>query len=159
MIDEALENKYGSRYSNKYLTSLYNRGVHAKLYETMSFHRTKKYYSIFFVAGTALGLASIKMGIPQTVIGQIFYIGPNAAGVLGLLYDAFGNKYNADVNYNKEVKVENIYPYRAGKTVYSYSYIGDDNASLTYRKTSKDSDFDNNVELLHQGISNYLEYN
>ena len=97
------------------------------------------------------------MGVPQSVVAWIFYTTSSATGVISIINDVTGNKYYANVNYNKEVKVESVYPYRAGKTVYSYAYVGDKRAALVYRKTRKNYDLDgqNKISFLIKSKGKY----
>ncbi|MBN2898877.1 MAG: hypothetical protein JXO44_08885 [Clostridia bacterium] len=154
-IDDALEEEYGAPYSNKLIAGKSKDGVYAKLYESKSFYRTKK-TSWIINAGTTIGIAAILLGVPQSTIAWIFYTASTGTGVVSIINDVTGNKYIANVNYNKEVEINDVYPYRAGKTVYSYAYVGDKRAALEYRKTTQNSDFSDNIGLLDIGIRNYL---
>lgn len=156
-IGEALEEDYGSEYSNKLLGGKTEHGIYAKLYESKSFYMKKK-ISWFFGSGTLVGIVAIFWGLPQSTIAWICYCTATGTGLLSIANDITSNKYIANINYNKRVKIDSVYPYRAGKTIYTYAYVGDRNAALVYRKVRENHDFDDNGLLLSTGIENYLDY-
>jgi hypothetical protein len=155
-IGEALEDKYGSEYSNRLIGGRTEQGIYAKLYESKSFYMNKS-FNYFAASGTAVGLVALFWGMPQNTIAWICYCYTTGTGVLAVFNDVTGNKYTANVNYNKRVKINSTYPYRAGKTIYSYALVADKAAHLDYRKVRKNFDFDDNILLLSTGIENYLD--
>ncbi len=158
-IGKELEDEFGNEHTNKYLASKTYNGYTGYLYQGMSFYMTKK-ISWLLIAGSTVGLVMGIMSLPASTVMAIFFTTfSSATGVYSIVSDITSNKYEANVNYMKTVKVKDMYPYRAGKTVYNYAYVGDKAAALTFRKVSEHFDFDNNTGLIETGIKNYIEFN
>lgn len=158
-IDNALSECYGYPYSERSLDSLTQNGYTAYLTESMHFERYK-HYSWFIDAYTTITAVSGWMGITQATVMQIFYtIFNTAISAYSIANDVTGNKYVANVHYNKMVRVFSIYPYRAGKTIPGYAYVGDRDASYEQKGSIReDNDFNENRTLMETGINNYINY-
>ncbi|HHV27606.1 MAG TPA: hypothetical protein GXX63_10480 [Tissierellia bacterium] len=158
LIRGGLVDKYGEPYRNKYLESLTERGLTAKLYESKNFE-IYRHHDWLVYAGTTAGAIAALISIPMSAVAAVLTLVSLGSGVYGVVEDIMVREFVANVHYNKTVNVGNSYPYRAGKTEKNRAIVGDKDIVILHKDTIADHDYNDNYSLLKKGIDNYIKFN
>lgn len=149
--------KYGEPYRQKYSSSLVYKGHKAELYKSKTFQiYPETIASKLFTAGTLIGVVAAFFSVPESTILIICSVVSNSLGLLALAFDYKPKIMVADINYGKEIKVHNYWPYRSDKTNYGKVLIGDRTGAYVYRKTWENSDYEYDDDLMRKAVDNYL---
>lgn len=141
-------------YTNYLRASKTQNGVTAKLYHTLNYN-IKDHSNRFYAIESAVSAFLAFTGLPTSKILRIVSFALAADGVYKSIKDVTVQKFEVYAYEDKEVVINNIQPYRAGKTVKWMAVTGDLGAALTLQYENKDNDFDNNTGLLDTGLRNY----
>lgn len=158
-VNHSLAQVYGAQFTNKYLTGTYKDGVAATLNQHMTFGASRN-SSFLFNALAAIGIVATAVGTPVSGLLGIASWTSAAAGAYTLDFKSEFVTYNAKVYLQKEVKVDNVYPYRSfydrGLTAVTgtQGYASLSSVNSTY----KSNDYDSNSSILNTGIEYYLKY-
>ena len=144
-------------YYNYLRQTKYYRGVYGYLYHTNSYSISQQSWVTVFAGDMLSTIASALF----TGVGSI-------RDVIMFFIDSYGNyrasrngsvgKYDVYQHGNKDVKVGNMYPYRAGRTRAWEGIVGDYGEVLNDRYTSYDYDYFDNNALLTTGIDYYFAF-
>ncbi|BFT66676.1 hypothetical protein [Parvimonas parva] len=152
-----LVEEYGTPYRQKYLSSLIYKGHKAELFQNKTFQiYPETTESKLFAAGTLIGVVASFLSVPESVILIICSVVSNALGLWALAFGYKPKVMTADVNYGKEIKVYNYWPYRSDKINHGRVLIGDRNGAYVYRNTWKNNDYEYDENLMKKAIDNYL---
>lgn len=161
-IHYSLAAEFGSAYTSKLLTSKKEQGYTGYLYQHMTFGATpsetaRKAFDVL----TAIGIIATWASTPVSGLIGLAAWTSSAAGYYVLMQPAEFKQWLARVYYQKEVKVEKIYPYRVFKDIKVTAVTGSKGyAALGTPVTEfKSSDYDKNADIISTGITNYIRMN
>lgn len=141
-------------YTNYLRASKTQNGVTAKLYHTLSYSVRDYDYS-FVVAKTALSVLLTLTGLPNDKLIRIVTLALSADGIYQTVKDITIGKFDVFAYENKNVIINDVQPYWAGRTVKWTAVTGDIGAALTFDYENRHDDFYDNEGLLDTGLRNY----
>ena len=176
IMDELYDAGWPQAYTNYLRASKTQNGVTAKLYHTLSYN-VRDYDYTFVAAKTAISVLLTLTGLPTAKLKLIVTLALTADGIyqtvkdVNISHDGSGD-YAADGLYktvkdinvgkfdvfayeNKNVIINDVQPYWAGRTVKWTAVTGDIGAALTFDYENRHDDFYDNEGLLDTGLRNY----
>lgn len=162
-VYDALLAQEGAEYSDQFLYGKDYRSEYGALYRSKTF-QISTHYTWYWGVSTLISAISIAVGFAQpTIIEALGSIALSGAGVgLQLAEAANSNRYNANVLYEKDVKInaQVVYTTTKNELNIGLAFEGSDagDAKLKKRYDSVDRDYNaSNSTLIETGIDIYLE--
>jgi hypothetical protein len=162
-VYDALLAQEGAEYSDQFLYGKDYRGEYGALYRSKTF-QISTYYSWNWGVSTLISAISIAVGFAQpTILKALGSIALSGSSVgLALAEAANSNRYNANVLYEKDVKVnaQVVYTTTKNELNFGLAFEGSDagDAQLKDRYDNVDNDYNaSNSTLIETGINIYLE--
>lgn len=154
IMDELYDAGWPQAYTNYLRASKTQNGVTAKLYHTLSYN-VRDYDYTFVVAKTAISVLLTLTGLPTAKLKLIVTLALTADGIYQTVKDVNIGKFDVFAYENKNVIINDMQPYWAGRTVKWTAVTGDIGAALTFDYENRHDDFYDNDGLLDTGLRNY----
>lgn len=157
-----LINEHGGEYSNKFRHGEDYKNTYGALYETKSFE-ISNHIPWEFGVDTTIAVMSLALGLPSPEINKVVksILVTLVSGALGLSSSVSGYTYNANVLFEKDVKVNGKIPHKSIRRIVNHALAASsipDPAQVIYRYTETDSDFTSTYStIVKTGINKYLE--
>ena len=154
IMSELYDAGWPQAYTNYLRASKTQNGITAKLYHTLSYN-IRDYDYTFVIAQTAISLLMTITGLPSSTLARIVTLALAADGLYKTVKDINVGKFDVFAYENKNVIINDIQPYWAGRTVKWTAITGDIGAALTFDYENRHDDFYDNEGLLDTGLRNY----
>ena len=154
-MNELYDAGWPQAYTNYLRASKTQNGVTANLLHTL-YYIIEDYDYTFVAAQTIVSTILALQGLPTSIILKLFNIYLAADGFYKTVSDIIIGRFNVYAHENKNVFINDVRPYWAGRTVKWTAVVGDYGAALTFDYENKNYDFDDNNALLDKGLSNYF---
>lgn len=154
IMDELYDAGWPQAYTNYLRASKSQNGVTAKLYHTLSYN-VRDYDYTLVLAKTAISVLLTLTGLPTAKLKLIVTLVLTADGIYQTLKDVTIGKFDVFAYENKNVIINDVQPYWAGRTVKWTAVTGDIGAALTFDYENRHDDFYDNEGLLDTGLRNY----
>lgn len=154
IMDELYDAGWPQAYTNYLRASKTQNGVTAKLYHTLSYN-VRDYDYTFVAAKTAISVLLTLTGLPTAKLKLIVTLALTADGIYQTVKDVNIGKFDVFAYENKNVIINDVQPYWAGRTVKWTAVTGDIGAALTFDYENRHDDFYDNEGLLDTGLRNY----
>ena len=154
IMSELYDAGWPQAYTNYLRASKTQNGITAKLYHTLSYN-IRDYDYTFVIAQTAISLLMTITGLPSSTLARIVTLALAADGLYKTVKDINVVKFDVFAYENKNVIINDIQPYWAGRTVKWTAITGDIGAALTFDYENRHDDFYDNEGLLDTGLRNY----
>ena len=154
IMSELYDAGWPQAYTNYLRASKTQNGITAKLYHTLSYN-IRDYDYTFVIAQTAISLLMTITGLPSSTLARIVTLALAADGFYKTVKDINVGKFDVFAYENKNVIINDIQPYWAGRTVKWTAITGDIGAALTFDYENRHDDFYDNEGLLDTGLRNY----
>ncbi|MBO7328301.1 MAG: hypothetical protein J6W00_05975 [Lentisphaeria bacterium] len=154
IMSELYDAGWPQAYTNYLRASKTQNGITAKLYHTLSYN-IRDYDYTFVIAQTAVSLLMTITGLPSSTLARIVTLALAADGLYKTVKDINVGKFDVFAYENKNVIINDIQPYWAGRTVKWTAITGDIGAALTFDYENRHDDFYDNEGLLDTGLRNY----
>lgn len=154
IMSELYDAGWPQAYTNYLRASKTQNGITAKLYHTLSYN-IRDYDYTFVIAQTAISLLMTITGLPSSTLARIVTLALAADGLYKTVKDINVGRFDVFAYENKNVIINDIQPYWAGRTVKWTAITGDIGAALTFDYENRHDDFYDNEGLLDTGLRNY----
>ena len=155
IMNELYDAGWPTSYVNFERDRMTQNGVTAILYHSVTYS-IQDYDYTFLAAKTALSVLLALTGLPTAKIKLIATLYLTADGIWQTVSDMTAGRFDVYAYGTKQVKIGNVQPYWAGRTVKWTGYTFDIGAGLNFDYENKHSDYDNNTLLLQTGLNNYF---
>ena len=151
---DILIGEYGREYFDKYISGKNIDGVVGTVYEDMLFDVYYD-YGDYFKAGVKVVSILAKLGIKGSSLIGIASVVKDVYDVYILAKDMQIDKYVANVNYNREAKVNDRAYDRAGKTIKGVVVFADIGQGYTRQGERTSGDFDYPNKMIERAVYIY----
>lgn len=153
-VQDKLERGYGREYYDKYIHGKNVNGIVGSVYEDKQFeiiYDSTKYLR----AGMKIVAIIAILGVPGLNLTGIISTLMTAHDVYVLVKDISVDIYFANVNYNREAKINGRTYDTAGKTIYGKVVFGDIDSAYTRGRTTTSGYFDDTNRMIDTAVYIY----